>query len=316
MEMATVKKILVIGSFMTDLVVQTDKVPVEGETVIGNSFNQFTGGKGANQAVAAARLGGNVEMIGKLGKDDFGREHVRSLQNAGIIHDHVLYDNVAASGIGNVTLDSHGNNRIIVIPGANLKLTEQDIDKIEDVIQQSDIVVLQLEIPMQTVYRAIDLAHKHGKKAILNPAPAQPIDLSYANKIDYVTPNETEAYILTGIEVNNLEKTRKAANKLLSQGYKNVIITLGEKGVFFKNQYEEKSFPAYKVKPVDTTAAGDSFVGAFAYGLSAGWNENQAIKFAVATSAITVTRMGSQPSLPKKEEVQQFLRDREIAAGV
>lgn len=301
------KKILVIGSFMTDLVVQTDKLPIEGETIIGNSFNQFTGGKGANQAVAVARLGGKVAMIGKLGRDDFGKEHIHSLQEAGVDDQNVLFDDFVRTGVGNVTLDKKGNNRIIVVPGANLELNANEIEQLEDVIQDSDIVVLQLEIPIKTVYRSIEIAKKYQKMVILNPAPAQELDLNYAKMVDYITPNETEAYILTGINVENIEMTRKAAEKLLSQGYKNVIITLGENGVFFKNKYQENYVKAYKVKPVDTTAAGDSFVGGFAYGLSMGWENKLALEFAVATSAIAVTRMGSQPSLPTKDEVEELM---------
>ncbi len=306
------KKVLVIGSFMTDLVVQTDRLPVEGETIIGKSFHQFTGGKGANQAVAAARLGGNVEMIGKLGKDDFGKEHIRSLQEAGVQNQHILFDDHARTGVGNITLDNKGSNRIIVVPGANLELNEQEIEQLEDVVSDADIIVLQLEIPIQTVYKTIEIAKKYQKKLILNPAPAQAIDPSFADKVDYIAPNESEAFILSGIQVNNMEMTRKAADKLLSQGYKNVIITLGEKGVFFKNQHQEEYIEAYKVEPVDTTAAGDSFVGAFAYGLSLGWEDKRALEFAVATSAIAVTRMGAQPSLPSREEVEKFIEVHEI----
>ncbi|MFP5110972.1 ribokinase [Bacillaceae bacterium C204] len=301
------KKILVIGSFMTDLVVQTPKVPVEGETIIGNTFNRFTGGKGANQAVAAARLGGDVTMIGKLGEDDFGREHIDALKSENINHHSILFDSQASTGVGNVVIDSNGNNRIIVVPGANLKLSEKDIEAFENVIINSDIVVLQLEVPMETVYKSIELANKHGKTIILNPAPAQPIDPKYMDKVDYFVPNETEASLLTNIEVSNLETAEKAAEVLLLQGYKNVIITLGNKGVIFKNNTEMKFVKAYTVKAVDTTAAGDSFIGSFAYGLSNNMTIEQSLNLAVAASALTVTKLGAQPSLPKIDDVNELL---------
>lgn len=301
------KKILVIGSFMTDLVVQTPKVPVEGETIIGSTFNRFTGGKGANQAVAAARLGGDVTMIGKLGEDDFGREHIDALKAENINHQSVLYDSQSNTGVGNIVIDQNGNNRIVVIPGANLRLTDKDIASFENVIIDSDIVVLQLEIPMETVYKSIELAHKHGKTIILNPAPAQPIKSSYIEKVDYFIPNETEASLLTNIEVSSLETAEKAAETLLFQGYKNVIITLGSKGVLFKNSSDMNFVKAHTVKAVDTTAAGDSFIGSFAYGLSNEMSIEQALNLAVAASALTVTKLGAQPSLPKIDDVNALL---------
>ncbi|WP_449621150.1 ribokinase [Robertmurraya sp. Marseille-Q9965] len=301
------KKILVIGSFMTDLVVQTPKVPVEGETIIGSTFNRFTGGKGANQAVAAARLGGDVTMIGKLGEDDFGREHIDALKAENVNHQSVIYDSQSNTGVGNIVIDQNGNNRIVVIPGANLRLTEKDIASFENVIIDSDIVVLQLEIPMETVYKSIELAHKHGKTIILNPAPAQPIKSIYIDKVDYFIPNETEASLLTNIEVSSLETAEKAAETLLMQGYKNVIITLGSKGVLFKNSSEMKYVKAHTVKAVDTTAAGDSFIGSFAYGLSNEMSVEQSLNLAVAASALTVTKLGAQPSLPKIDDVNELL---------
>ncbi|MGA8941831.1 MAG: ribokinase [Thermoactinomyces sp.] len=309
------KKILVIGSFMTDLVVQTEKVPVEGETTIGKTFNRFTGGKGANQAVAAARLGGKVTMAGKLGEDDFGKEHIESLRANGIDYRSVLFDPQASTGIGNIVIDSTGNNRIIVVPGANLKLTEQEIEGMEDVIRSSDIIVLQLEIPVPTVNKAIDLANRHGKTVILNPAPAQQIDPASVNKVDYIIPNETEASVLTNMEVQSLEDAEKASDMLLKQGYKNVIITLGDKGVVYRNRHRFEHFKPYKVKAVDTTAAGDSFIGSFAFGLSKGLSIDQAIKLAVAASALTVTKLGAQPSLPTMEEVEAFRKGSHAKVG-
>lgn len=301
------RKILVVGSFMMDLVVVTPRAPMEGETIIGKSFHQFTGGKGANQAVAAARLGGDVTMIGKLGKDAFGKAHVDSLKKEGINHESVLFDDIESSGIGNITLEENGNNRIIVVPGANLKLTPEDIEELKEKIQNSDIIILQLEIAFETVYKVIELGHKYGKIIILNPAPAAKFDDNFIKLVDYVVPNETEACILTGIKVISIDSAREAAKGLLNLGCKNVIITLGEKGVFFLNRDEEIFQGSYKVKPVDSTAAGDSFIGAFAYSLANGLELKKALKLSCAVGALTVTRMGSQPSLPTLKEVKKFM---------
>ncbi|AAO35501.1 ribokinase [Clostridium tetani] len=304
-----VKKILVIGSFMMDLVAQTPRAPIEGETIIGKSFSQFTGGKGANQAVAAARLGAYVTMIGKLGKDSFGEAHIESLRREGINHDYVLFDDVESSGVGHITLEENGNNRIIVIPGANLKLTPKEVEDLEDNIKSSDIVILQLEIPFETVYKTIELAHKHGKTIILNPAPAAKLKEHFVELVDYIVPNESEASLLTGIKVNSIESARKAAKSLLNLGCKNVIITLGEKGVLLVNNNEEIFQESFKVKPVDTTAAGDSFIGAFAYSLANGLGNVKSLEFACAVGALTVTKIGAQPSLPKLTEVEMFMKE-------
>lgn len=291
---------------MTDLVVQTQKLPLDGETIIGSTFNRFTGGKGANQAVAAAKLGGDVAMIGKLGEDDFGKEHIEALKTYNVNHQFVLFDSEESTGVGSIQIDKNGMNRIIVVPGSNLKLSEQDIEGLESVIIDSDIIVLQLEIPMETVYKSIELAHRHGKEIILNPAPAQPIDMDYIDKIDYFVPNETEASLLSNVEVTSLESAEKAADVLLGQGYKNVIITLGENGVIFKNKDKLEYIEAHTVKAIDSTAAGDSFVGSLAYGLSVDMNINQTLNLAVAASALTVTKLGAHPSLPKHEEVDRL----------
>lgn len=304
------KKILVIGSFMTDLVVQSDRFTQEGETIIGNSFNQFTGGKGANQAVAAARLGGNVEIIGELGKDSFGEDQIKSLKENNIKHDHVLFTEKVRSGIGNPQLDKFGHNRIVVIPGANMELKPEDLDKLTDTIQGSDIIVLQLEIPIETVYRAIELGSKFNKKIILNPAPARELDTKYAASVDIIAPNEHEAALLTDVDTSTQKGIEKAADILLGEGYRNVLITLGDQGSYFKNAEVEYSVPAFKVTAVDTTAAGDSFIGAFAYGLVKDQTIEDAMRYAAASSAIAVTKMGAQPSLPSKKEVDNFLEEK------
>ncbi|GHP13932.1 ribokinase [Lentilactobacillus fungorum] len=309
------KKILVIGSFMTDLVVKSDKFTEEGETIIGKSFGQFTGGKGANQAVAAARLGGNVEMLGELGNDSFGKDQIKSLDDNNIKHDHVLFTDKASSGIGNPQLDATGHNRIVVVPGANYEFTPADLDKLEDVVRTTDIIILQLEIPLETVYEAIKLGNKYDKTIILNPAPAAKLDPKIAPMVTYMTPNEHEAELITGVKTGTDAGIRKAADALLNQGYKNVLITIGEKGSYFKNAETELSIPAFKVSAMDTTAAGDSYIGAFAYGLANGVSIEDSLHYAAAAAAIAVTKMGAQPSLPTKKEVDEFLEKHNVAQG-
>lgn len=301
------KKILVIGSFMTDLVIKSDRFTKAGETIFGESFDQFTGGKGANQAVAAARLGGNVEMIGELGKDSFGEDQIASLEENNVKHDNVLFTDEVKSGVGNPQIDSKGQNRIVVVPGANLKLKPNDLKKFEGIIKNADIIVLQLEIPLETVYKAIEIAGKYDKTIILNPAPAADLDDKYAPLITYMTPNESEAEYLTGISTDTEIGIKKAADALLNKGYQNVVITLGDKGSYFKNKNREYFVPAYKVKAVDSTAAGDEFIGSFAYGIANNWTIKIALEFSSAASALSVTRMGAQPSLPVKKEVDDFI---------
>lgn len=292
---------------MTDLTVQSDRFTEEGETIIGNTFGQFTGGKGANQAVAAARLGANVEMLGELGNDSFGKDQIASMNANNIKNDNVLFTDKVSSGIGNPQLDGNGNNRIVVVPGANYEFKPADLDKLEHVIEDSDIIILQLEIPIETVYEAIKLGNKHGKTIILNPAPAAKLDPQYASMVTYMTPNEHEAAFLTGINTDTNEGVKTASQALLDQGYKNVLITLGDKGSYFKNADSELTVKSYKVKAVDSTAAGDSYIGAFAYGLSIGNSIEEALKYASAASALAVTKMGAQPSLPLKSEVDEFV---------
>ncbi|WP_270335143.1 ribokinase [Ligilactobacillus acidipiscis] len=301
------KKILVIGSFMTDLVIKSKRFTKTGETIFGESFDQFTGGKGANQAVAAARLGGNVEMIGELGKDSFGEDQIASLKENNVKHDNVLFTNEAKSGVGNPQIDSKGQNRIVVVPGANLMLKPEDLKKLEGVIKNSDIIVLQLEIPLETVYKAIEIADKYNKTIILNPAPAADLDDKYASLITYIAPNESEAEYLTGISTDTESGVKKAADALLKKGYQNVVITLGEKGSYFKNENSEYFVPAYEVKSVDSTAAGDEFIGSLAYGIANNWAIRTALEFSSAASALSVTKMGAQPSLPVKKEVDNFI---------
>lgn len=305
------KKILVIGSFITDLVIKADRFVEEGETIIGESFNQFTGGKGANQAIAAAKLGANVEMIGKLGEDKFGKDQINSLKSNNVKYDNVMFTSTASSGIGNPHINSSGENRIVIVPGANSEFLPKDAQKFESAIRGADIVVLQLEIPFETVYEAVKIAHKYGKTIILNPAPAAKLNLEYAPFVTYITPNEHEAALLTDVDTTNKAGIEKAAKVLLDQGFQNVIITLGQKGSYFKNKEEEFYVSAFDVLPVDVTAAGDTYIGAFAYGLSENKTIKEALTYASAAASLSVTKMGAQPSLPTKVETDLFLKNQE-----
>ncbi|MGP4041099.1 ribokinase [Gracilibacillus sp. D59] len=299
--------ILVIGSFMMDLVVRTPRAPEEGETIIGDSFSRFPGGKGANQAVAAARLGEQVTMVGKLGTDQFGEEAIKTLINEGINTGYILRDPQKPTGVGSVTLDQHGSNRIIVVPGANLSYSVTDLEQVEDLIKRSDILIVQLEMDINMIEKAVSIANAYDVPVILNPAPARELSDQLLSQVTYLTPNETEVEILTGIKVNNNEDAEEAGKILLKKGVKNVIITLADKGSLIVNNSEVKHVPSFNVKPVDSVAAGDSFNGALAVGLVRGESIEKAVNYANAVGAITVTKEGAIPSLPTVEEVESFI---------
>lgn len=301
-------KILVVGSFMMDLVARTPRAPLEGETIAGLSFSQFTGGKGANQAVAAARLGGDVTMIGKLGNDSFGDAQLQSLTASGINADYVLRDERQSTGIGFITLEESGKNRIIIIPGANMAFTPDDLVKCKELIRKAEIVILQFEIPMDTTCKCMELSSEYGKTVILNPAPSAKIDTDYLGKVTYLILNEVEARDFTGISILDKDSAKKASCRLLEMGCKNVIITMGGNGVFFMNDSEEHYIASHRVNVVDTTAAGDEFIGAFAYGIQNGYEHRECLEFANAAAALSVTRMGAQPSLPTLPEVEEFMK--------
>lgn len=300
-------KILVVGSFMMDLVVRTPRVPENGETIIGTSFNRFPGGKGANQAVAAARLGGAVTMAGKVGSDDFGDEFLSVLASEGINTAYILRDSQAATGVGFITLDHAGNNRIVVVPGANLRYSVQDLAQIESLIKDSDILIMQLEMDMSVIEHAVELAGRYQVPVILNPAPARALDDELLRGVTYLTPNETEAEILTGVKVTSIDRAKEAAEALLEKGVKTVVLTLAEKGALVASNAGATHVSGFSVQPVDTVAAGDAFNGAFAVAISKGKSLVEACRFANAVGAIAVTRPGAIPSLPSAAEVERFL---------
>lgn len=299
--------VLVVGSFMMDLVVRTKRMPKEGETVVGEEFGRAPGGKGANQAVAAARLGANVTMVGRVGNDLFGKDQIESLNASGVDTRYIIMDDEAPTGVGSITLDSSGNNRIIIVPGANMRVTPADVDKARPAFEAADIVLLQLEIPDEANQRALEIARQLGKPVIFNPAPAHSLDDSVLRMATVLTPNETETEILTGMPASTPEEAEKAARSLLARGVENVVLTLGDKGALLVREDQKQAVPARKVNVVDTTAAGDAFNGALAVAIARGDGWSDALAFANAVAALAVTKFGAQPSMPTKAEVETFI---------
>jgi ribokinase len=299
------KYILVIGSLNTDMVVRAEKIPVPGETVLGKDFFMNTGGKGANQAVAASRLGGDVCFIGKTGNDIFGERCLQSLKDEGIETGFTQISGDTPSGVAIIAVDKRGENSIVVAPGSNYKLNTADIEKASVLFDTSEFILIQLEIPVQTIEHIVNKGSSMGKRIILNPAPASYLNDELMSKLFIITPNETEAEILTGIKINDLDSAKKAANCLLGKGVKNVIITLGEKGALVMNGELCELIAAPKVEVKDTTAAGDTFNGALAVALTEGKDIAAATNFACRAAAISVTRIGAQISMPYRREVNQ-----------
>lgn len=306
--------ILILGSFMMDLVVRTPKAPENGETIIGTSFSRFPGGKGANQAVAAARLGGNVTMAGKVGVDEFGDEALVILDQEKIDTQFMVRDNENSTGVGSIVLTENGDNRIIVVPGANQNYSFTDLKSIQGIIKNSKILVTQLEMDFEVTRQAISYAAVNHVPVILNPAPAQKLDDELLKKVTYLTPNETEAQLLTGIKITTYGDAESAARVLLEKGVKNVIITLADKGSLIANEAGIRHIKGYTVKAVDTVAAGDAFNGALAFGITNGKTLDEAVKVANAVGALTVTKEGAIPSLPYLSEVTAFIKNATLQA--
>lgn len=300
--------IVVIGSLNMDMVVRTKRSPDAGETLIGQAFALSPGGKGANQAVAAARLGAEVSMIGRVGKDTFGSEMLEIIRNEGIHIEHISVSEHQATGVASIVIEEDGENRIIVVPGANIELTVEDIQALEAVISQAKIIVLQLEMDLAMSEQATAIAHRKGIPVILNPAPARVLKDEMLAQVSYLTPNETEAGILSGMTVDSAETAEQAARILLQKGVQNVIVTLGSKGALIVNAEGAKAVPGFPVKAVDTVAAGDSFNGALAQQLVLGKTLEEAVSFANAVGALAVGKEGAIPSLPQLSEVEEFLK--------
>ncbi|OPJ57028.1 ribokinase [Alkalithermobacter paradoxus] len=299
-------KICVIGSLNMDLVVNVDDMPKVGQTVMGANFKKIPGGKGANQAVAMARLGGSVNIVGSVGDDEFGESLVESLEKDKINTDFIKKNKNVPTGVALITVNKYGNNSIVVAPGANYNLIANDIDKSIDAINNSDMVVTQLEIPIETVRYLLEIAKTIGKYTILNPAPATKLSDEIIKNVDLLTPNETELEILSGIKINNEDDVVFAGKELIKKGVKELIVTLGENGALYISEQKIKKYESFRVKAVDTTAAGDSFTGALAVALVQNKNIDEAIEFASKVGALTVTKEGAQSSLPYIEEVLNF----------
>ena len=300
-------QIVVVGSLNMDLVVRSPRHPKPGETIIGGEFRTIPGGKGANQAVAAARLGAKVERVGRVGVDGFGSDLLANLRGAGVSTTHVKQDPAAPSGVALIVVDAGGQNTIVVASGANMSVTEKDVDDAALAFEGAAAILLQLESPLAVVARAARLARKHGARVILNPAPARQLEADVLALVDYLVPNESEATLLTGIEVRDLRSSKRAAKKLLKQGVGGAILTLGARGALLVNRDSATRVPAFRVEAVDTTAAGDAFVGAFGVALAERQSPADAMRFASAAAAISVTRVGAQPSLPTRADVEAFL---------
>lgn len=296
-------KILVVGSSNTDMVIKTHKFPAPGETILGGRFLMNAGGKGANQAVAAARLGGVVAFVGKIGDDIFGKQAVQQLEDEGINVDFVAVDPENPSGVAMITVDRNAENSIVVAPGSNGTLTPADFDKATTKLDESDFVLMQLEIPIPTVEYIARKAAQKQKKVILNPAPAASLSGELLKNLYLITPNETEAELLTGIKVTDEVSALKAAASLHEKGVGAVIITMGAAGAFLSEGGNAEMIKAPKVEAVDTTAAGDTFNGALAVALAEGKTLTESIAFANKAASISVTRIGAQSSVPYRKEI-------------
>lgn len=294
--------IVVVGSLNMDLVVCSPRHPQPGETLLGSEFHTFPGGKGANQAVAAARLGGHVKMIGCVGEDAFGNALLQALSKDGVDTRHVGRLERVPTGVTLITVDAAGQNAIVVVPGANGELSPPDLLAAGSAFEGASVVVMQLEIPLLTVAYAADLAHRAGARVVLNPAPAQPLDAALLKRVDVLIPNQPEAALLTGAA-----SAGESARRLMAWGVGSVIVTLGADGVLVVESESQTYIPAHRVSAVDTTAAGDAFVGAFAVALFEGHSTREAAMWGNAAGALAVTRPGAQPSLPARAELEKLL---------
>ena len=297
------KKIIVIGSSNIDMAVRTSHLPAPGETILGGEFFMNQGGKGANQAVAVKRLGGNLIFVAKLGNDILGQQSVDYFKKEGIDTKYITLDENSASGVALISVDDHAENSIVVASGANMLLNEQDVDKVVEEMCEGDILLMQLEIPIQTVEYAARKAFEKGVKVVLNPAPARSLPKELLRYLFMITPNRIEAEMLTGIKIVNDADAERVAKEISAMGVQNIIVTLGSKGCLVREGDTSYCVDAFKVEPVDTTAAGDTFNGALCVGLAEGMNLRQAAVMASKASSVAVTRMGAQSSIPHRKEL-------------
>jgi ribokinase len=301
-------KLVVVGSLNMDLIVRTPHLPRPGETILGRDFMTAPGGKGANQTVAAAKLGATVHMVGRVGGDDFGRALRENLRAAGADDRYVSTEDSAASGIAIIEVDDSGQNTIVVAPGANALVTRADVDAARSIIASSQALIAQLEIPLDTVEYALSTAHAANVLTILNPAPAQSLSTELLSLVDLLVPNETEAALLTGIEIKDDISAEQAARQLQERGARSVVITLGARGALALSDDKVWRIPPFRVKAIDATAAGDAFVGALATAYATQRDLDTALREASAAGALAATRLGAQPSLPTRAELDEFLK--------
>ncbi|HSB07360.1 MAG TPA: ribokinase [Thermodesulfobacteriota bacterium] len=302
-------RILVLGSSNVDLILRVPRFHKPGETITAESMMTVLGGKGANQAIASKRLGGKILFITKLGNDSYGENYRQYLIKNDLDPKGILRDRKNPTGIALIELNPKGENRIIVSSGANGSLSKEDLERLGPLWKGINVFVTQLEIPIATVRFGLERAKRRGVITLLNPSPPLMLHSEILSLVDYLVPNEWEAQFITGIKMKGNRDVQKMAQKLLEMGTKNVVITLGSKGLFFKNANEEVWMKAFKVKVVDTTAAGDAFMGALACGLSESKMIREALRFAEGAGALAVTKLGAQPSLPLRKEVQAFLKE-------
>ena len=296
--------ILVVGSLNTDLVVRTPRFPQPGETISGEDLQVIPGGKGANQAVAASRMGSEVSMLGRVGKDNFGDFLLENLKTNNVDSQLVQRDD-SSTGTAIIVVDANGQNSIVLSPGANGKVSSSDIEHAS--FSDFDLLLLQLEIPIPTVLSAAKLAKQNGVRVLLNPAPAKELPEELISLADFLIPNETELSLLTGMEVKDIPTAEKAAHALLQRGVQNVIVTLGSNGALIVTNKSTSHISPFKVDVVDTTAAGDAFIGGFASVLDTANSLEEAVRYGCACGALATTKFGAQPSLPTKQEIERFI---------
>jgi len=319
--MTTRPKVTVVGSFNMDLLIRTPRMPIKGETILGGPFITGPGGKGANQAVAAARLDADVTMVVKLGQDAFGDQAAANLANEGICPDFILRDGAAYTGVAFIVVDDAGENMIIVALGTNALLTPADIDAAREAIMEADVALFQLESPLETVTYAIRMAHAAGTTVVLNPAPSQALSPDLLSLVDVLTPNQTELQLLVGKDLSgppdlkSLEEIESAARELLSCGVGSVVVTLGVDGALSVTRDSVHHIPGYTVEVVDTTGAGDAFNGALAVALAEGRTLPEAVNFANAAAALQVTKVGTAPAMPYRRDVERVLRETACAVA-
>ena len=298
--------VVVIGSLNADFLFKVHQMPQLGETVHSHDFLPMLGGKGGNQAAAVARLDGKVAMVGRVGNDAFGPSSIENLEQQGVDTSHIMIDDEATTGTAMGIVSDTGENVIVVSAGANGRVTSEDVDGAEGLLSQAKLLLLQFEVPLDTVTYALEMAARYPVKTVLNPAPGYPVPREFLEKVDYLVPNETEAATLTGLEVKDLSSAETAARKLLDYGIPVVVITLGDEGALLATKQGVTHMAARKVEVVDPTAAGDGFVGGLAVALVKGFSLEEAVRYANCAGALTATKFGAQPSLPWAEEVQDL----------